>query len=248
MICIHNYIFNKQNMTSNLTSEMSEITEMSEMMEMMEKLEKLEISVTLETYVNSEMSEITEMSETSVVTPLKFTPNEYSKYSGPFSQKSKFKSPEEEHEWCKNEYKLCNKCNISLPLTQFGFNTSGQDPFDKNGYRLRRGDCIDCNKHLAKGKNEARKIAKESGIPYKAPDGTACEICNRQSQNIVFDHHHEKNIFRGWLCNECNRSIGMLGENTESILKVLNYMNKIDKIKFYYDENDNLLKIKEDNN
>lgn len=165
---------------------------------------------------------------------IKFTANEYSHYSGAFACKAKFKSPEEEYEWAKEQFKECNKCGENLPFTSYGFNTSGKFPFDKYGYRLRRGECECCNKKIATGKNEAKKLAKEVGIPYKAPGGTMCEICGK-TEKIVFDHHHDKNIFRGWLCNGCNRSIGMLGENIDNIVKVLNYLNKTEKKQFLVD-------------
>ena len=173
---------------------------------------------------------------------LKFTVNEHSHYSGPFAGKAKFASPEAEYEWALTQFKDCNKCNESLPFTNYGFNTSGKDPFDKNGFRLRRGECETCNKKIAVGKNEAKKLAKEIGIPYKAPDGTTCEICGK-TEKIVFDHHHDKNIFRGWLCNGCNRSIGMLGENIDNIAKVLNYLNKTEKKTFVLDSESKNLSI-----
>ena len=157
-----------------------------------------------------------------------FTNNEHSHYTGPFSSKAKFSTPDEEFDWASTQHKCCNKCGENLPFTSFGFNTAGKDPFDKHGYRLRRGECEMCNKKIALGKNKAKKLAKDLGIPFKAPPGTCCELCGK-TDNIVFDHHHEKNIFRGWLCNGCNRSIGMLGENLDQILKVVNYLNKTEQ-------------------
>ena len=154
-----------------------------------------------------------------------FTANEHSHYTGPFSSKAKFNSPEEEFAWASTQHKCCNKCGQNQAFTAYGFNTAGKDPFDKFGYRLRRGECETCNKKIALGKNTARKLAKDLGIPYKAPVGTCCELCGK-TDKIVFDHHHEKNVFRGWLCNGCNRSIGMLGENIENLVNVINYLNK----------------------
>jgi len=171
-----------------------------------------------------------------------FTKNEESHYLGPFSAHAKFMNPAEEYEFNKNRFKNCNKCNSYLSLNHFGGNTSGKDPFDKNGYRLKRGECINCNKEISKGKIKAIKIAKKTGLTLKAPEGTKCEICDKTT-NIVFDHHHTKEEFRGWLCNGCNRSIGMLGEDIDKIVKVLNYLNKLDKKKLYYDDSKSELTI-----
>jgi len=173
---------------------------------------------------------------------IKFTANELLHYSGPFSSHAKFKSPMEEYEHNKTKFKVCIKCSQNLSLNNYNGNTSGKDPFDKHGYRLKRGECSDCTKKVGRGKNIAIKISKDVGISHKAPSGTECEIC-KKTNNIVFDHHHSKEAFRGWLCNGCNRSIGMLGENIEMLVKVINYMNKIDNKKMYFDEEDGQLKI-----
>ena len=46
---------------------------------------------------------------------------------------------------------------------------------------------------------------------------------------MVFDHCHEREIFRGYLCDPCNRSMGVLGDNIEGLLKCINYLNKTEK-------------------
>jgi hypothetical protein len=160
------------------------------------------------------------------------TENEKSQYVN--STKAKFKSAEEERAWARCQTKKCNKCHVSLPLSYFGGNTSSADHFDRNGYRLRRGDCIKCNKEHTAGKNEAIKIAKQYGYPSKAPPGTLCELCGT-TEKIVFDHDHETKKPRGWLCDPCNRSMGVLGDNVEGMLNVINYLNKKEKKKISFD-------------
>jgi Recombination endonuclease VII len=144
------------------------------------------------------------------------------------AQRAKFKTPEEEFAWAKDQRKTCNKCAESLPLTSFGGNTSGSDPFDREGYRLRRGDCVDCNKKAGAGKAEAVRLAKTLGIPYKAPEGTGCAVCGK-TEKLVFDHCHETMTFRGYLCDPCNRSMGVLGDNVAGLLRYINYLNKSEK-------------------
>ena len=162
-----------------------------------------------------------------------FTANEYTHYK---NIKAKFKSPDEEYHFNKTQFKICIKCNLNLNLNNFSGNTSGCDPFDKNGYRLKRGDCIKCNKELNKSKSISIKKAKQMGISPKAPPGTVCEISGSPN-NLVFDHDHVTNTFRGWITDPINRSIGMLGgdndDGIENILKVLNYLNKNSNKKFH---------------
>ena len=151
----------------------------------------------------------------------KFTKNEENIYN---EFKSTFKSPLEEYNWAKTQIKTCSKCKKCVPLCLFNGNTSGKHPFDKNGIRLRRPECKDCTKKVAFGKSEAVKVAKKLGMSQTAPKGTACEICKSTTRKLVFDHDHKTHRFRGWLCDNCNRSIGMIGE--DNLENCINYLKK----------------------
>lgn len=146
--------------------------------------------------------------------------------------KCKFTNPNDEYIYAQTQYKICSKCNINKQLYLFNGNTSGTDAFDKNGYRLRRPECSDCSKNVSKGKKKAVSIAKEMGISFVPPEGTNCAVCNKPQtikNRLVFDHCHEKNVFRGYCCNSCNRSIGVLGDNIPGLLNVINYLLKNEK-------------------
>ena len=154
-----------------------------------------------------------------------------------------FKTPEEEYMWAQTQFKQCSKCFKEKKLTEYNGNTSGTDAFDRAGYRLRRPECGECTKSANKGKDIAKKLAKETGIAYKAPEGTVCSICNKlptRGNGLVFDHCHEKNIFRGYACNACNRSMGVLGDNVDGLLRALNYLLKDEKCKIVQNEDGTL--------
>jgi len=156
----------------------------------------------------------------------KFTDKERIHYTrAVMAEACKFSTPEMEFDWAKTQSRPCSKCAREQDLNCFMFNTSGRDAFDKNGYRLRRPECRDCTKTASKGKNDAVKLAKTMGISHKAPEGTECELC-KSTKGIVFDHDHEKNVFRGWLCDPCNRSMGVLGDDAKSLLKTVAYLSK----------------------
>lgn len=173
-----------------------------------------------------------------------FTKKEYDNYIKQ-TYKCKFKTPQEEYDWAKTQSKICSKCNIQKRLTEYKGNTSGADAFDKSGYRLRRPECNTCNREISSGKTIAKKIAKEMGISYIAPEGTRCAICEQpptSSNCLVFDHCHEKNIFRGYCCNSCNRSMGVLGDNVNGLLRALNYLLKNEKCKIVQSEDGQLIR------
>ena len=156
----------------------------------------------------------------------KFTTTEYGHYKrGVMTGDSHFKSPFEEYYYTYSKIRKCSKCHEEKRLTEYNTNCSGSHGFDKDKIRLRRPECRDCTKQAGQGKKEAVKLAKSLGISHKAPEGIKCELCNK-TKNIVFDHDHEKNVFRGWLCDPCNRSMGVLGDNAKSLLKTVAYLSK----------------------
>jgi len=151
------------------------------------------------------------------------TANEESHYANT-NRPIKFTSALQERDWAQTQIRNCSKCGHDLPLTYFGGNTSGNDHFDKDGYRLRRPECITCNRKQARGKEQAKSRARSLGLPTSAPPGTPCGICKSVPKKCVFDHCHETNTFRGWLCDPCNRSLGVFGDGVEGIMKVLAYL------------------------
>ena len=174
-----------------------------------------------------------------------FTEKEIENYNRQKS-KSKFENPKEEYKWAKTQKKTCSKCHEEKNLCDFNGNTSGSDAFDKNGYRLRRPECNKCTKDVSKGKTEAKKKAKELGISFTAPIGTVCAVCGKSpspGNGLVFDHCHINNVFRGYCCNSCNRSIGVLGDNIDGLLRVINYLLKTENCTIIQNEKGELVKI-----
>lgn len=179
----------------------------------------------------------------------KFTEYERNKYSMQNS-KAHFKTPEEEYkEYAIINKKECSKCKKMKYLSEYSGNTSGSDAFDKDGYRLRRPECKVCNKKDNKGKSYAKNLAKKNGISYKAPKDTTCALCGnlpRLGKTLVFDHCHKSNKFRGYLHNSCNRALGVLGDDVQSIINAINYLNISEKKKFIQDKHTGKLIIIED--
>ena len=161
------------------------------------------------------------------------TDNTRSYFKRPLSEKQKriHRSAEEERDWARGVTRACRVCKLNLPRTYFGYNTSGSWPFDRDGCLLRRPECLACNQESNKTKTLAEDDAKQRGLPTKAPTGTSCELCFKTS-GIVFDHSHSLCKFRGWLCNSCNRSLGVIGDEPEKIIKAVEYSCGGDKLRF----------------
>ena len=176
-----------------------------------------------------------------------FTANERELYNK-FVSKAKFKTPEDEKEYALTKCKTCTKCHHEKNLMEFNGNTSGSDPFDRDGYRLRRPECRECTKDAAQGKLEAVRLAKSLGVPFKAPPDAVCAVCKspgRRGNQLVFDHCHQTNTFRGYACNSCNRSLGVLGDNVEGLVNALNYLLINNKKKIIQDQESGFIHIQE---
>ena len=117
--------------------------------------------------------------------------------------------------------RTCSKCAKTFPLNEqfFGRNQSTNTGGDK----YFRPECKECTKKASQGKTKAYKLA---GKPKYPELGTPCHNCGRTDKKLVFDHDHETLAHRGWLCDNCNRSIGMLGDTIESLERAIRYLKE----------------------
>tara|TARA_X000001382_G_scaffold60040_1_gene41324 strand:- start:55 stop:483 length:429 start_codon:yes stop_codon:yes gene_type:complete len=119
--------------------------------------------------------------------------------------------------------KHCTQCNRFLPLESFdwhsGFNT------------WRRQECKKCREESRLIRNKIRKEAPKISSEH------ACPICLRTLEDIALkesnrkaafclDHDHKKRMFRGWLCHNCNTSLGLLGDDPKNIYRAYKYLKE----------------------
>ena len=127
------------------------------------------------------------------------------------------------------ETRECSKCGKVKLLTEFANNQST----NTGGDVYFRPECKKCTSKAGKGKNEAFKLA---GKPNYPEVGTACDRCgkapraatkvNARPKKLVFDHGHVSLRHRGWLCDNCNRAMGMLGDDELGMLTSTLYIAK----------------------
>lgn len=59
---------------------------------------------------------------------------------------------------------------------------------------------------------------------YKAQDGK-CKICNKPpTKTLHVDHNHVTGKYRGLLCGDCNRGLGLFKENIEYLNTAIKYL------------------------
>ena len=70
-----------------------------------------------------------------------------------------------------------------------------------------------------------RRQEREAGRPKPGK----CEICSESDSPIVFDHCHQRNIFRAWICNGCNIVLGIVKEDTNRLRMLIAFLENTNK-------------------
>jgi len=142
--------------------------------------------------------------------------------------------------------KECSKCGEIKPLTEFGKNQST----NTGGNVYFRPECKKCTSSASKGKNQSYKMAGKPSYPeIECP----CDLCGKPSRaatkpgskpkKLVFDHGHVSLKHRGWLCDNCNRAMGMLGDDERSMIEAVLYIAKGEgRPKWFIEKIEELLK------
>ncbi len=115
--------------------------------------------------------------------------------------------------------KKCIRCFIIKPLCVF----------EKKKREVNyRNVCKTCRTTNSKMTTKLKRAyVKEHGQPESY---SICKICNGTPKTLVFDHCHEINKFRGWICRNCNAAIGKLGDNLSGLMKAVNYLEEFENL------------------
>lgn len=130
--------------------------------------------------------------------------------------------------------KVCKQCGKEGALDLFQRDISKKD--------LVRPECKECTaanrkKRYCANKNRKNNMEKNFGkgvldVYQKLFDEQkgVCDICkspeNGRYKHLSVDHCHDTGKIRGLLCNNCNRGIGLLKDNSELLKNALEYIEK----------------------
>jgi len=127
----------------------------------------------------------------------------------------------------KEDVQECKECHRILLLGAFTTHGLRAD----GAYRNRK-ICRECSCKVWKEQKVVRRNAPSE------PD--RCDGCHKDKK-LQVDHIHGTFTFRGWLCGNCNKGIGSLGDTLEGILQGAIYLEKdkskiIETLHEVYDE------------
>lgn len=119
-----------------------------------------------------------------------------------------------------NVFRTCKSCKMTMPLQQnFEINSTSM-----RGTVFRKWKCKLCRKV------EQKQLAKiKKNINMQDYYGKPCCICHRKmtkkgSMRATPDHCHETGTLRSVICNDCNTSIGKLGDSVVIVGRALQYL------------------------
>jgi hypothetical protein len=116
------------------------------------------------------------------------------------------------------ETKHCDSCDQTLPITEFRARGEGE------GVKKRRyTTCKECER---KYHSSLRRLHKSA-----PPKPNNCESCGERTDKLHLEHCHKTNAIRGWVCEDCNTSIGRAGDDLNGVLNILNYMVERDLVR-----------------
>lgn len=106
----------------------------------------------------------------------------------------------------------CSRCHAMKDSSHFGYYSCR---VDKKGYLMRSNAlCFDCRNETNKERKDTLDKAKKAGkIPPRPKPGDICPNCQRSwgtpenPRNWHRDHDAIQNIFRRWLCGDCNMAL-----------------------------------------
>ena len=149
----------------------------------------------------------------------------------------------------------CELAGIKQPLENFYKRTKASDGYFTECKKCNNIRCENYKvKNLEKTKKRAENYRKENkekiAAYYKTPQrknvefknrygitldqrnkmasaqNGMCKICLTEPSRLVVDHCHKTGKIRGLLCDNCNKSLGLMKDNVTIILRMAEYLGE----------------------
>jgi hypothetical protein len=136
--------------------------------------------------------------------------------------------------------KTCTVCKEAKKLDEYYKCTASKDG---KGYRCKECDNLARKSWTINNSERAAYSSRNRALKWKygidiptydrmlATQKHCCAICGDKENKVgglhnsfSVDHDHTTGKVRGLLCNQCNRGLGMLGDNIKSIMNVVKYL------------------------
>jgi len=132
---------------------------------------------------------------------------------------------------------VCGACKLEKDVSCFHDNALNTK-FNVNSICK---DCLKTRQRFSKLKSKFDLTKKDIELHWSKIDG-CCEICKekltfsnnfeKKASSATFDHCHTTGKFRGILCSNCNRALGLFKDNKNILENATKYLvqNKLDEL------------------
>lgn len=119
------------------------------------------------------------------------------------------------------EYKRCSRCNKVKHETEFSKNQ-----YRKGSIVVRRGYCKECGKLKKPISAKTRREYEKKNPRPQLGASFECPVCQRvieawHKNQICLDHNHKTGEIRGYICGDCNASIGRIGDSIRVLKRAI---------------------------
>lgn len=111
--------------------------------------------------------------------------------------------------WCKKDF------NPIAPSHLYCSDDCKDLAYSNNYYKRYNTEVLTVLETLEK---QEKKCAICGGEGFKMHEGI--------KENLVVDHCHDSGMFRGLLCNNCNRGLGLFKDSIENLRNAIDYLEK----------------------
>ena len=113
-----------------------------------------------------------------------------------------------------DEQRVCYQCKKTKNILEYG--TVNKDNFSR---AYTKKICNNCAR-----KNQ--KIIRRLRNLYEAMKPDHCMLCQAKSDVLEIDHCHITGQFRGWICKNCNTGLGKFLDDSQFLIKAIEYLHK----------------------
>jgi len=110
--------------------------------------------------------------------------------------------------------KTCIGCKQELPISEFHLMRQ-----NVKGVYYTIGRCRSCHNKIT---NEVHRLRTD----YAEIRPDHCMLCETKSDKLELDHCHGTEIVRGFICKNCNTGLGKFNDDSQLLIKAIEYLHK----------------------
>jgi len=142
-------------------------------------------------------------------------------------------------------YRLANRDSIRAWTREYRKRNKAKIAAQEKAAKIPRRDAINARQREVYAQQRDKRTARQReirasradefrkvdwarrGLPEPTrPRPAVCECCGAppNTKVLVLDHCHATMLFRGWLCDRCNRGLGFFGDSATGLRQAITYL------------------------